>query len=605
MTATTGVTSKQEALALFESEYAQAMARLRALSREDLGRPVFGEGAAWRIRDLIPHWAMWQRLGARAAEKIAAGTPWPAEGSNLRHFNGVAASLDELNAERQREFDARPLDECFAELESMQLTIGPNVRAFDQEWAAYCGTKHSIGVGSGTDALQLAIRACGVSSGDEVITVSHTFFATVEAILYANARPILVDVDERSMLMDMSAVANAITPRTKAIIPVHLYGRTVDMKPLRQVAQDRNITIIEDAAQSHGALLDDGKTKAGASGRTGCFSYYCSKNLGAYGEAGSITTNDDRLADELRALREHGQSTRYYHPVVGYNARLDEIQAAILRIKLRRLERWNDRRRALARMYNERLAGSGIVTPEIPADARRHVFYTYTVRVPGGRRDALRKYLGDRGIGTQIHYPVPIHLQQSAEFLGYRQGDFPVTERGAGEGRSLPVVAGLTDEQPERVAGAGLGVLVLHPHTFEIGDAVFLGNQTYLQGRHDGRCVIGAHTWIGPQSYFDCRDLVLGEYVGWGPGAKVLGSEHTGDPVDVPIIQTDLVIKPVRVGRWADIGVNAVLLPGVTVGTGAIVGAGAVVTHDVPDRAIVAGVPATLLRYRTDPERRA
>ena len=151
----------------------------------------------------------------------------------------------------------------------------------------------------------------------------------------------------------------------------------------------------------------------------------------------------------------------------------------------------------------------------------------------------------------------------------------------------------------------GLGVLVLHPHTFEIGDAVFLGNQTYLQGRHDGRCVIGAHTWIGPQSYFDCRDLVLGEYVGWGPGAKVLGSEHTGDPIDVPIIQTDLVIKPVRVGRWADIGVNAVLLPGVTVGTGAIVGAGAVVTHDVPDRAIVAGVPATLLRYRTDPERRA
>jgi len=151
----------------------------------------------------------------------------------------------------------------------------------------------------------------------------------------------------------------------------------------------------------------------------------------------------------------------------------------------------------------------------------------------------------------------------------------------------------------------GLGVLVLHPHTFEIGDAVFLGNQTYLQGRHDGRCVIGAHTWIGPQSYFDCRDLVLGEYVGWGPGAKVLGSEHTGDPIDVPIIQTDLVIKPVRVGRWADIGVNAVLLPGVTVGTGAIVGAGAVVTHDVPDRAIVAGVPATLLRYRADPEGRA
>jgi dTDP-4-amino-4,6-dideoxygalactose transaminase len=200
----------------------------------------------------------------------------------------------------------RAIDEV---LESMQLTIGPNVKAFDQEFAQYIGAKHSIGVGSGTDALQLAIRACGVSGGDEVITVSHTFFATVEAILYANARPILVDVDEKTMLMDPAAVAAAITPRTKAIIPVHLYGRTVDLKPLRQIAQDRNITVIEDAAQAHGALLDDGK-KAGTGGRVNCFSFYCSKNLGAYGEAGSITTNDDRLAEELRALREHGQSTR-------------------------------------------------------------------------------------------------------------------------------------------------------------------------------------------------------------------------------------------------------------------------------------------------------
>jgi dTDP-4-amino-4,6-dideoxygalactose transaminase len=339
-------------------------------------------------------------------------------------------------------------------LESMQLTIGPNVRAFDQEFATYIGTKHAIGVGSGTDALQLAIRACGVSSGDEVITVSHTFFATVEAILYANARPILVDVDERTMLMDPASVAGAITPRTKAIIPVHLYGRTVDLKPLRQIAQDRNVTIIEDAAQAHGALLDDGKTKAGAAGRVGCFSFYCSKNLGAYGEAGSLTTNDDRLAEELRALREHGQSTRYYHPVIGYNARLDEIQAAILRIKLRRLEEWNARRRKLARMYEERLAGTGIVTPEIPKDERRHVFYVYCVRVAGGRRDDLRKHLAERGIGTQIHYPVPIHLQQSAEFLGYRKGDMPITEKLASEVLSLPMYPELTDEQVERVADA-------------------------------------------------------------------------------------------------------------------------------------------------------
>jgi dTDP-4-amino-4,6-dideoxygalactose transaminase len=349
-----------------------------------------------------------------------------------------------------REEVRKAIDEV---LESMQLTIGPNVKAFDEEFASYIGTKHSIGVGSGTDALQLAIRACGVSSGDEVITVSHTFFATVEAILYANARPILVEVEDRSMLMDAAAVAAAITPRTKAIIPVHLYGRTVDMKPLRQIAQDRNITIIEDAAQAHGALLDDGK-KAGTAGRVNCFSFYCSKNLGAYGEAGSITTNDDRLAEELRALREHGQSTRYYHPVIGYNARLDEIQAAILRIKLRRLEQWNARRRELAQMYDQRLKGSGVTTPEIPSDIRRHVFYTYTIRVPGGRRDDLRKFLGERGIGTQIHYPVPIHLQQSAEFLGYRKGDLPVTEKVAGEVLSIPMFAELTAEQVERVASA-------------------------------------------------------------------------------------------------------------------------------------------------------
>jgi dTDP-4-amino-4,6-dideoxygalactose transaminase len=335
-------------------------------------------------------------------------------------------------------------------LDSMQLTIGPNVRAFDKEWAEYCGTTQSIGVGSGTDALQLAIRACGVSSGDEVITVSHTFFATVEAIEYANARPILVDVEERSMLMDLSSVASRITPRTKVIIPVHLYGRTVDLKPLRQLAQDRGITIIEDAAQSHGALLDDGK-KAGTGGRVNCFSFYCSKNLGAYGEAGSFTTNDEKLADDLRALREHGQSTRNYHPIVGYNARLDEIQAAILRIKLRHLDEWNARRQAIAAQYNGLFAGIDIITPEIPAGGR-HVFYCYAIRVPGGRRDALRAHLTERGIGTQIHYPVPIHMQEAAQFLGYRKGDLPVTEKVAGEVLSLPMYPELTDAQIDRVA---------------------------------------------------------------------------------------------------------------------------------------------------------
>ena len=337
-------------------------------------------------------------------------------------------------------------------LESMQLTIGPNVRAFDQEYAAFCGTKHAIGVGSGTDALQLAIRALGIAAGDEVITVSHTFFATVEAILYSGARPILVDVDEKTFNMDFAAAAQAITPRTKAIMPVHLYGRTVDMKPLLALGKEKGLQIIEDACQAHGATLDTG-AKAGASGRVSGFSFYCSKNLGAYGEAGSITTNDDALATELRSLREHGQSTRYYHPVIGYNARLDEIQAAILRIKLRKLPEWNARRLAIARHYNDRLQGSGVIAPEIP-EGGRHVFHCYVIRVPDGRRDALRQYLSERGIGTGVHYPIPIHLQEASAFLGYRQGDFPVTERLAAEVVSLPMYAELTDAQVETVAGA-------------------------------------------------------------------------------------------------------------------------------------------------------
>ena len=337
-------------------------------------------------------------------------------------------------------------------LEAMQLTIGPNVKAFDEEFAAFCGTKHSIGVGSGTDALQLVIRALGVTNGDEVITVSHTFFATVEAILYANARPVLVDIDEKTFNVSIEAIAAAITPRTKAIMPVHLYGRTAEMKQILDLARERNIQVIEDACQAHGATLDVGG-RAGSTGAAGCFSFYCSKNLGAYGEAGAITTNDDRLAGELRSLREHGQSTRYYHPIVGYNARLDEIQAAILRIKLRLLEGWNARRLAIAKHYDEALADTSLIRPEIPADGR-HVFHCYVVRVPGGRRDAFRDALAADGVGTGIHYPVPIHLQEAMQFLGYRKGDFPVTERVATEVVSLPMYAELTDAQVEAVADA-------------------------------------------------------------------------------------------------------------------------------------------------------
>ena len=337
-------------------------------------------------------------------------------------------------------------------LEGMQLTIGPNVKAFDEEFAAFCGTKHSIGVGSGTDALQLVIRALGVTNGDEVITVSHTFFATVEAILYANARPVLVDIDEKTFNVSIEAIAAAITPRTKAIMPVHLYGRTADLKQILDLARERNIQVIEDACQAHGATLDVGG-RAGSTGAAGCFSFYCSKNLGAYGEAGAITTNDDRLAGELRSLREHGQSTRYYHPIVGYNARLDEIQAAILRIKLRRLEGWNARRLAIAKHYDSVLADTPLIRPEIPADGR-HVFHCYVVRVPAGKRDAFRDALAADGVGTGIHYPVPVHQQEAMQFLGYRTGDLPVTEKVAREVVSLPMYAELTDAQVEAVADA-------------------------------------------------------------------------------------------------------------------------------------------------------
>jgi len=338
-------------------------------------------------------------------------------------------------------------------LEGMQLTIGPNVRAFEAEFAAFIGTKHAIGVGSGTDALQLAIRTLGISAGDEVITVSYSFFATVEAILYSGARPILVDVDERTFNIDLASLDAAITSRTKAIMPVHLYGRSADMRPILSLARERSIHVIEDACQAHGAMLDLPGKKAGSVGVIGCFSFYCSKNLGAYGEAGSIVTDDDKLAEELRALREHGQLTRYYHPIIGYNARLDEIQAAILRIKLRRLPEWNRRRVAIAHHYSELLADSGAILPEIPG-GDRHVFYLYVIRVPAAKRDGLRAALAARGIGTGIHYPVPIHQQEAAQFLGYRKGDLPVTEKLAAEVLSLPMYAELTDAQVETVARA-------------------------------------------------------------------------------------------------------------------------------------------------------
>jgi len=322
---------------------------------------------------------------------------------------------------------------------------------FEAKLRAQVGVDYAVGVSSGTAALRVGLAALDVGPGDEVIVPAVTFIASPNAVIAQGAVPVFAEVDE-SFSLDPASLAERIGPRTKAIMPVHLYGRTVDLGPILSLARDQNIAVIEDACQAHGARLDDGSV-AGSAGRASAFSFYCSKNLGAYGEAGSITTNDDALATELRSLREHGQSTRYYHPVVGYNARLDEIQAAILRIKLRRLPAWNARRVEIARRYNAALEASGVTVPEIPAGGR-HVFHLYVVRVPGGRRDALKAFLGERGIGTGVHYPVPIHLQEAAAFLGYRQGDLPVTERLAGEILSLPMFAEMTDAQVDTTAAA-------------------------------------------------------------------------------------------------------------------------------------------------------
>ena len=329
-------------------------------------------------------------------------------------------------------------------LASMHLFLGPNCEAFDEEFATLVGTRHAVGVGNGTDALILALRALGVGPGDEVITVSFTFFATVEAIRAVGATPVFVDVDEATALMNVDDALARVGKRTKAILPVHLFGRTVPLARLRGTS----VAIVEDACQAHGAMLDVG-TRAGSGGSAGAFSFYFSKNLGAYGEGGAVTTNDDALADELRLLRNHGQRTRYESVLLGYNSRPDELQAAVLRIKLRRLLAWNARRREIARRYDELLDGLPIARPPLPR-GEEHVFHLYVVRTP--KRDALREHLAGRGIGTGVHYPIPCHLQQGAAELGLRRGSLPITERLADEVLSLPMYPELTDAQLESVA---------------------------------------------------------------------------------------------------------------------------------------------------------
>jgi dTDP-4-amino-4,6-dideoxygalactose transaminase len=327
-------------------------------------------------------------------------------------------------------------------LDGMQLFLGPQTRLFEENFAAFCGTKHGVSVSNGTDALVLALRACQIGPGDEVITVANSFIATIEAIALVGARPVLVDIEPETYMMDVEQLESVLTERTRAIIPVHLYGHPVDMRPVLAFAQRHGLRVIEDASQAQGSLYEG--QPVGSFGDIGCFSLYYSKNLGAYGEAGVCVTNDAELAETLRMWRDHGSKVRYYHTILGTNGRMDEIQAAILNVKLPRLTQWNEARRAHAQVYTEQLRGIVEKVPQAQSWGT-HCYYVYVVEVQD--RDAFRQALEAEGIASGVHYPIPLHLQPACAEYGYQRGSFPVTERVAERIVSLPMYPELTTEQ--------------------------------------------------------------------------------------------------------------------------------------------------------------
>jgi dTDP-4-amino-4,6-dideoxygalactose transaminase len=339
-------------------------------------------------------------------------------------------------------------------LETGQYILGEEVSRFESEFAAYVGAEHAIALNTGTSALHLALLAAGIGPGDEVITTPFTFVATVAAIRYTGATPVFVDIDLTSLTLDPAKVEAAITTRTKAILPVHLYGQAADLDPLLAVARRHGLTLIEDACQAHGTEYKG--RRVGAIGDLGAFSFYPGKNLGAYGEGGMAVTNDAGHARQIRMLRDWGQEKKYHHVLRGYNYRMDGLQGAILRVKLRHLPEWTDARRRHADAYNALLAGTGLVTPA-EMDYSRHVYHVYAVRTPD--RESLQPALQNAGVQTGIHYPVPVHLQEAHADLGYREGQFPNAEIAAREVLSLPMFPEMTASQIEHVAAAVTAVL--------------------------------------------------------------------------------------------------------------------------------------------------
>lgn len=335
-----------------------------------------------------------------------------------------------------------------AVLDSTAFAGGPFVSKFEKEFAAYCGTEQAVAVGNGTDALWTAMLGLGIGRDDEVITASNTFIATAEAISFCNAKPVFVDIDEKTYTINPALIEAAITSKTKAIVPVHLYGQPADMDPIIKIAKKYNLFVIEDACQAHGAEYK-GRI-AGSIGDVGCFSFYPGKNLGAYGEAGAVTTNNSALADKIRAFRDHGQTQKYYHSMVGWNARMDGFQGAVLSVKLKYLSKWNEARIKNAALYDKLLSGLDSVIIPAKADYAKHVYHIYAARMK--KRDEVIKSLSQKDISCGIHYPIPLHLQEAYKTLGYKKGDFPVAEKCAEEIVSLPMFAELRHEQIETVA---------------------------------------------------------------------------------------------------------------------------------------------------------